>query len=65
MKLKVTTIHKEGKKPISFKKGGLHESTHTPMGEKIPESKRRAALAGDYGPKAKAQALFAKNVLHH
>jgi hypothetical protein len=52
-------------KPIVFHKGGLHASTHTPMGQKIPESKRAAALAGKFGSKAKAQALFAKNVLHH
>ncbi|PWT75775.1 MAG: hypothetical protein C5B59_07945 [Bacteroidetes bacterium] len=62
---KIKTIHKAGKKPIHFHPGGLHESTHTPMGQKIPASKRAAALAGKYGPKAKAQALFAKNVLHH
>lgn len=63
MKLKVKTIHKEGKKPISFHPGGLHESTHTPAGEKIPASKRAAALAGNYGPKARKQALFALHVL--
>lgn len=62
---KIKIIHKEGKKPIKFKVGGLHESTHTPSGEKIPESKRRAALAGKYGPQAEKQAQFAKNVLHH
>lgn len=63
--MKIRTIHKAGKKPISFHVGGLHQSTHTPAGQKIPESKRKAALAGNYGPKAKSQALFAKNVLHH
>jgi hypothetical protein len=63
--MKVKVIHKEGKKPISFHPGGLHESTHTPMGQKIPESKRRAALHGSYGPKALKQALFASNVLKH
>ena len=65
MKLKVKTIRKEGKKPISFHVGGLHESTHTPMGDKIPAAKRAKALAGGFGKKAKSQALFAQNVLHH
>lgn len=67
MKLKVKTIQpkESGQKKIKFKVGGLHESTHTPPGEKIPASKRAAALAGSYGAKAKKQAQFAKNVLHH
>ena len=65
MSTKVKVIHKEGKKPISFHPGGLHESTHTPAGQKIPASKRAAALRGDYGAKAKKQANFARNVLHH
>lgn len=63
--MKVKVIHKEGKKPISFHPGGLHESTHTPAGQKIPASKRAAALHGSYGPKARKQALFADNVLKH
>lgn len=63
--MKIKTIHKAGKKPISFHPGGLHESTHTPAGEKIPASKRAAALHGSYGAKAEKQALFAKNVLKH
>ena len=67
MKLKVKTIEpkKEGQKPLKFKVGGLHKSTHTPMGEKIPASKKAAALAGNYGKLAEKQALFAKNVLKH
>ena len=52
-----------GHKAISFHKGGLHESTGTPAGQKIPAAKKAAALAGRYGPKAKKQAEFAKNVL--
>ena len=52
-----------GQKPITFSKGGLHRSTNTPQDEKIPAKKMAAALAGKYGPKGKAQALFAKNVL--
>lgn len=62
---KIKVIRKEGKKPISFKVGGLHASTHTPAGQKIPVVKRAAALAGKYGPKAEKQANFAKNVLKH
>lgn len=65
MKLKIKTIHKEGKKPISFHTGGLHASTGTPAGQKIPASKRKAALSGAYGPKAKKQEQFAENVLKH
>jgi len=57
------TIHSKGHKPITFHKGGLHESTGTPAKEKIPKSKVQAALSGKYGPKAKKQAQFAKNVL--
>lgn len=54
---------KKGEKPIEFHKGGLHESTGTPMGKKISPSKMSKALAGGFGPKAKKQAEFAKNVL--
>lgn len=54
---------KPGQKTISFRKGGLHASTGTPQGQKIPASKKAAALAGKYGSKAKAQANFARNVL--
>jgi len=52
-----------GQKEITFKKGGLHETTGTPADEKIPSSKIAAALAGRYGRKGKEQALFMKNVL--
>jgi hypothetical protein len=52
-----------GQKPITFNKGGLHVTTNTPVGQKIPASKIAAALAGQYGPKGKQQALFMKNVL--
>lgn len=60
---KKVTISAPGKKSITFEKEGLHRSTHTPLGEKIPATKRKAALEGKYGPKAKKQAQFAKNVL--
>ena len=33
-----------GQKPITFEKGGLHKSTHTPQSEKIPASKVQKAL---------------------
>jgi len=58
-----TTIKAPGKKPISFKSGGLHQSTGTPAGQPIPATKMQAALSGKLGPRAKKQALFAKNVL--
>ena len=62
---RTTTIKpkRRGQKKITFRKGGLHRSLGVPQGKKIPASKRRAALAGRYGPKAKRQAQFAKNVL--
>lgn len=61
---KVTeTIHKKGKSPITFHRGGLHRNTHTPMGQKIPASKVRKALSGGFGPEAKKEAQFDKNVL--
>lgn len=60
---KVTLKAKPGQKKITFKAGGLHASTGTPSGQKIPAAKRKKALAGGYGPKAKRQAQFAKNVL--
>lgn len=56
-------VKKKGQHEITFEKGGLHKSTETPMGHKIPEEKREAALAGELGPKAEKQAQFAKNVL--
>jgi hypothetical protein len=60
---KTQTIKSAGKKPISFKKGGLHESVGVPQGKPIPKAKIDAAAAGKFGPKAKAQASFAQNVL--
>jgi hypothetical protein len=63
MKLKTVTIKSPGKKPLKFKKGGLHKSLNVPQGKKIPVDKMAAAKAGKYGAKAKKQANFAKNVL--
>lgn len=60
---KVTLKAKPGQKKITFKAGGLHKSTGTPAGQKIPATKKARALAGGYGKKAQAQARFAKNVL--
>lgn len=63
VKKKVTLPAQKGQKPISFTPGGLHASTGTPKGQPIPASKRKKALAGGFGPKARKQAQFAKNVL--
>jgi hypothetical protein len=52
-----------GQKPVTFKKGGLHQSLGVPAGQKIPAAKMAKAKAGDYGPKAKAQADMATNML--
>ncbi len=60
---KIRVIHKDGKKPIKFHEGGLHASTGTPSGQKIPESKIEAAESGSLGPKAKKQVQFMHNVL--
>ncbi len=56
---------KEGQHKITYHPGGLHESTNTKKGEKIPASKFARALAGGFGAKARKQALFAQNVFHH
>jgi hypothetical protein len=60
---KKQVIKSPGKPPISFKKGGLHKSLGVPEGKPVPPGKMRDALAGKNGPKAKAQAQFARNVL--
>jgi len=57
------TISGGGKKPITFHKGGLHESLGVPQGQTIPASKMAAAKAGRYGPKAQKQANFAQGML--
>ena len=65
MATKVKVIKgKKGQKPIKFHEGGLHESTGTPAGQKIPQSKLSAAMSGSLGPKAKKQVQFMHNVLH-
>lgn len=60
---KTTMKGKRGQKPVSFSAGGLHRSTNTPAGEKIPESKMAAAKRGDYGATARKQASFAAGML--
>jgi hypothetical protein len=50
---------RKGQKPIRFRRGALHEQLGVPQGEKIPEGKKEAALAGRYGPLAKRRATFA------
>lgn len=43
-------------------KGGLHRSTGTPSGQKIPASKLAKAASGGYGKKAEKQAALAKTL---
>ena len=61
-KKKVTIPAVAAKKPITFKKGGLHKSTGTPAGTKIPAKKLAAAASGKLGAKAAKQAQLAKNL---
>ena len=63
MAKKTVTIKKKGKKPVKFRRGGLHRSLGVPEGEPIPASKMRGALAGRYGPLAKKQANMARGLL--
>jgi hypothetical protein len=62
-KKKTTTMKADGKKPITFEKGGLHRSLGVPQDQPIPAKKVAAAARGDFGPKAQKQANFAQNVL--
>lgn len=59
MNLKTVVMSQKGKKPIRFRRGALHEQLGVPMGEPIPASKKRKALAGGYGALAKKRAAFA------
>ena len=63
MKIKVLKKTSPDQKTIKFKEGGLHATTGTPQGEKIPISKVNAALNGKYEKKGVKQAMFMKNVL--
>ena len=58
-KAKTVTLRAKGKKPIRFKRGALHTQLGVPQGKPIPPAKKRAALAGRYGPLAKKRAQFA------
>jgi len=60
---KVTIKGKKGQKPVSFQKGGLHESLGVPQDEPIPAGKMAAAAQGKFGPKAQKQANFAQGML--
>lgn len=60
---KIVLKGKKGKKPIVMEEGGLHKTTGTPKGKKIPASKVKKALAGGYGPKGKKQAVAAQGLL--
>ena len=60
---KETIPAKKGQKPITFEEGGLHSKLGVPQGTKIPKEKMKNALDGLYGPDAKKEAEFAKNVL--
>lgn len=61
--MKVKVLKKEGKPEIKFHPGGLHESTGTPAGQKIPASKVAEAASGKLGAKAEKQVNFMRNVL--
>ena len=50
---------KRGQKPIVFERGKLKRMLGVREDEKIPEDKKRAALAGKFGPKVKKMAVFA------
>ncbi len=63
--MKIKVIHKSGKPEIKFHEGGLHATTHTPMGDKIPANKIAAAKRGEYGAKGIKQVNFMQNVLKH
>ena len=56
---KVTIQTGPNQSNISFKGGGLHRTTNTPAGQKIPPKKMAAAKRGAYGPKGKQQAALA------
>ncbi len=65
MKTKTIAPILPGQKPIKFREGGLHASTHTAPGKKISPAKHAAAASGKLGKKAAAQERFFRNVLKH
>lgn len=50
---------RRAQRPISFERGALHRQLGVPEDRPIPLAKRKAALAGEYGPLAKKRAVFA------
>jgi hypothetical protein len=62
-KSKKIILRSKGKKPIIMNKGGLHRSLGVPEGEPIPSGLMAGAMAGNYGKKAKKQAVAAKGML--
>lgn len=58
------TIHKAGKKPITFNEGGLTRVNGDSCGCGYPPpAKHRAAASGSLGKKAQKQEQFYENVL--
>lgn len=53
----------KGQHKIEFREGGLHSSTGTASGKKIPAKKHEEARSGKLGKKAQKQELFYENVL--
>jgi hypothetical protein len=51
------------KKPLSFRKCGLHNSIGVSCNKKLTAQQISDALAGKYGKKAVSQARFYRNVL--
>lgn len=60
---KKTIKGKGNQKSVTFREGGLHRTTGTPLGEKIPADKMAAAKAGKYGSLGVKQANMATNML--
>ena len=60
MAKKMVTMKAPGKKPITFKKGGLHQQLGVPAGEKIPASKMAAAEKRVTAARRKAKASDGK-----
>jgi len=56
---KTFSLKGRGKKPATFKKGALHRQLDVPQDKPIPPGKKKAALAGEYGPLAKKRATAA------
>ena len=54
---------RRARSPCRFQPGGLHQSTGTPAGQKIPAAKMAAAKAGKFGPLAQKQANLAAGML--